>query len=284
MVEPLIRSVSDTARWVAYHRATESDRPDSIFRDRYARRLAGERGELIGRKLRENAWGVAVRTYLFDNAIRSLLQREPVEMVVNLAAGFDSRPYRLDLPSFLQWVEVDLSEIVDTKRQILRSEKPVCKLETITENLGDEVRRRALFSNLNQRAQHIMVMSEGLLVYLDEEKVTSLSADLRAQPSFHYWLVEVTSPRALDWINRRWRHHFKAANALMAFAPSDWRKFYSERGWEVIDFEDLSQTALKMNRQPPIMRAYRFIGRAFPDWFQKQVRLWESGVALLRRV
>ena len=45
MPEPLIRSISDTARWVAYHRATESDRPDAIFRDPHARSLAGERGE-----------------------------------------------------------------------------------------------------------------------------------------------------------------------------------------------------------------------------------------------
>ena len=75
MPEPLIRSISDTARWVAHHRATESDRPDAIFRDPHARSLAGERGELIGRKLNANAWAIAVRTYLFDKAIRGLLSR-----------------------------------------------------------------------------------------------------------------------------------------------------------------------------------------------------------------
>ncbi len=135
MSEPLIRSISDTARWVAYHRATESDRPDSIFRDPYARRLAGERGELIGRKLRQNAWAIAIRTYLFDKAIRGLLSREPVDMVVNLAAGLDSRPYRLELPPWLQWIEVDLPEIVDAKRRILSDEKPHCQLEVTTEHL-----------------------------------------------------------------------------------------------------------------------------------------------------
>lgn len=71
MSEPLIRSVSDTAHWVAFHRATESDRKDHIFDDPYARSLAGERGALIGRKLRENAWAIAMRTYLFDNEIRA---------------------------------------------------------------------------------------------------------------------------------------------------------------------------------------------------------------------
>jgi methyltransferase (TIGR00027 family) len=283
MPEPLIRSISDTARWVAYHRATESDRPDAIFRDPHARKLAGERGELIGRQLKDNAWAIAVRTYLFDKAIRGLLSREPIEMVVNLAAGLDSRPYRLELPASLQWVEIDLAEIVDPKRQILSSEKPRCQLEFITQHLGDEARRRTLFSQLNQRAQRIVAMSEGLLGYLDEEKVTSLAADLHAQPHFHYWLIEVVSPKVLQFINRKWAHHFKAANAPMAFAPADWRKFYRDRGWEPVEFEDMAQTARQVNREPGMMKVFRIIGQVFPGWGAKQGKVWESGVALLRR-
>jgi O-methyltransferase involved in polyketide biosynthesis len=44
---PLIRNISDTARWAAVFRARESDRPDALFRDPFARRLAGQRGEQI---------------------------------------------------------------------------------------------------------------------------------------------------------------------------------------------------------------------------------------------
>ena len=43
-MEPAIRSVADTALWVAVYRAEESERKDAIFKDPYARRLAGERG------------------------------------------------------------------------------------------------------------------------------------------------------------------------------------------------------------------------------------------------
>jgi methyltransferase (TIGR00027 family) len=284
MSESLIRSISDTARWVAYHRATESDRRDSIFRDPYARRLAGERGELIGRRLRQNAWAIAIRTYLFDSAIQKLLSREPVDMVVNLASGLDSRPYRLDLPPLLLWVEIDLPEIVDIKRHILSGEKPRCQLEVIAENLADEERRRALFAQLNDQAHHILVISEGLLIYLDDDKVTSLAADLRARPHFNYWLTEVVSPSVLDWMNRKWRHHFKPANVRLGFAPSDWRTFYGKRGWEPVEFKDLVQTARKLNREPAIIRLLSVTGGLYPSWGQLQSRLWESGVALLRQV
>jgi methyltransferase (TIGR00027 family) len=281
--EPLIRSISDTANWVAYHRATESDRSNALFRDPYARRLAGDRGELLGRKLHENAWAIAVRTYLFDNLLRRLLAREPIEMVVNLAAGLDARPYRLELPSSLRWVEVDLPEILDAKRKVLAGEKARCQLETITQHLGDQAQRRTLFARLNQHAECIAVICEGLLVYLDEDKVTSLAADLHEQPHFTYWLVEVVSPRVLAWINRKWHHHFEAANAPMVFAPSDWRRFYRDRGWEVLEFEDMAQTAREMNREPRMMKVFRVIGEMFPTWSEQQGKVWESGVALLRR-
>jgi methyltransferase (TIGR00027 family) len=283
MAEPLIRSISETANWVAYHRATESERPDAIFHDEYARRLAGERGEAIGRKLAQNAWAIAVRTYLFDKMLLEVVSRERIEMVVNLAAGLDARPYRMELLPSLRWVEVDLPEILEAKRKVLAQEKPRCQLEVITQHLGDQAQRRTLFAQLNRRAERIVVMSEGLLLYLDEEKVTSLAADLHAQPHFTYWVVEVVSPRVLAMITRKWHRHFEAANARMSFAPADWRAFYRERGWEAVEFKDMAQTAREVHREPGMMKVMGFLGQMFPSWREKQNKEWESGVALLRR-
>jgi O-methyltransferase involved in polyketide biosynthesis len=47
MTDPLVRDISDTARWAAVYRARETARPDAGFRDPFARALAGERGERI---------------------------------------------------------------------------------------------------------------------------------------------------------------------------------------------------------------------------------------------
>jgi methyltransferase (TIGR00027 family) len=284
MTEPLIRSISDTARWVAYHRATESDRPDAIFKDPFARKLAGERGAAIARVLHDNDWAIAVRTYLFDNGVTTLLARQPIDVVVNLAAGLDSRPYRLHLPPTLQWIEVDLPQILEEKRQILANEKPLCKLEVIAENLADPARRKALFAELNTRGPNILVITEGLLLYLDDEKVSSLAADLLAQPNFRHWMAEITSPKVLEFINRKWKPYFEAANSVMSFAPLDWRRFFRERGWEPENFRNLAETAVNLNRAPRMMRVFNLIGQAFPGWREKQRLVWESGLALLKRV
>src|SRR5262249_44279004 len=116
-----LRNISDTARWVARYRALESERPDALFRDPLASRLAGERGQSIRAGMgfaNKNTWSFVARTVLIDRFIAERV-RQGTEMVVNLAAGFDTRPYRMALPSTLQWIEIDLPEILAEKRDAL---------------------------------------------------------------------------------------------------------------------------------------------------------------------
>ena len=117
MTEPLIRDIADTARWVATYRARETEKPDAVFRDPFARALAGDRGEEIARALpfaEDNSWSFVARTYLFDRYIARLVTAG-ADLVVNLAAGLDTRPYRLQLPPTLRWIEVDLPEILESR-------------------------------------------------------------------------------------------------------------------------------------------------------------------------
>src|SRR5437867_4552721 len=146
----LVRDISDTALWVAHYRALETDRPDAVFRDPFARALSGERGARIARAQRlgdKNAWSFMARTYLFDRFIAEAV-RDGADLVVNLAAGLDTRPFRMDLPKTLRWVEVDLPDILDYKENVLRGAAPVCLLERVRLDLADECARRALFARL----------------------------------------------------------------------------------------------------------------------------------------
>src|ERR1700686_1815142 len=203
--EPLIRNVSDTARWVAVYRAQETERPDALFRDPFARRLAGERGEQIARSKplgRDNAPFIMVRTYLIDEFVRAEVQRG-ADMVVNLAAGLDSRPYRMQLPPSLRWIEVDLPEILDYKEKVLRDEKPLCALERIRLDLSDVRGRRELFERLGQSAKRALIITEGLVIYLTADAVGELAEDLAAPTSFASWIVDIASPGLLRMLKKR---------------------------------------------------------------------------------
>ena len=114
MTEPLIRNISDTARWAAAFRAQETERHDALFRDPLARRLAGERGQQIATAMTmhtKNAWSWVMRTHVVDQYIERQLAGG-VDTILNLAAGLDTRPYRMAVPSTLRWIEVDLPELL----------------------------------------------------------------------------------------------------------------------------------------------------------------------------
>lgn len=107
MPDPILQDVADTAFWVATYRARETERPDALFRDPLAAKLAGDRGSRIDKRMNDAryvSWSVIIRTRIIDSFIEKLLS-EGVDMVVNIGAGLDTRPYRMELPPELQWVE-----------------------------------------------------------------------------------------------------------------------------------------------------------------------------------
>jgi len=247
-----VRNISDTARWVAYFRARETQRSDALFRDPYAERLAGDRGFHIANTLPEgnkHEWAWVARTYLFDKFLASEIQKG-ADLVVNLAAGLDARPYRMDLPATLQWVEVDLPEIVSYKKEMLANEKPKCRLERISLDLSDAPARRKLFADLDRRATKIVVLTEGLLIYFASEEVGSFARDLAAGEHFQSWIIDLASPGQLKLMQRTSGAQLKDAGAAFKFGPADGPKFFVPHGWNPKDVQGLLQTAAQFNRSP----------------------------------
>jgi methyltransferase (TIGR00027 family) len=275
--EPLIRNISDTARWVAVYRAQETERPDAVFRDPFARRLAGERGEQIARSMPlggDNAWSMITRTYLVDELIGAELQRG-AEMIVNLAAGLDARPYRMQLPPSLRWVEVDLPEILDYKERILRNEKPVCALERIRLDLSDVSARSALFGRLGESGKRALIITEGLMIYLTAKAAGELAADLAAPASFHSWIVDIASPGLLHMLRKRVAAQLSQA-APFKFAPDEGPRFFEQYGWRPVEVRSLLKNAAKLKRLSFFLRLAALLPETEKS---RRARPW-SGVCL----
>jgi methyltransferase (TIGR00027 family) len=247
-----VRNVADTALWVAYFRALETERPDAIFRDPYARRLAGERGFDIAKTLRDGdkqEWMWMARTYLCDEFLNREIF-EGADLVLNLAAGLDARPYRLDLPESLRWIEVDLPDIISYKEEILGKEQPKCRLERVALNLSDQKERRRLFTQLDLQAKRIAVLTEGLLIYLNTEEVASFAQDLSQNEHFHSWIIDLASPVHLKFMQWTMGKELNQAGAALKFAPPEGPEFFGQYGWEARDVQGLLKTAAKFKRSP----------------------------------
>ncbi|HEX8171534.1 MAG TPA: SAM-dependent methyltransferase [Thermoanaerobaculia bacterium] len=282
---PPIRNVSDTAAWAAVYRARESERPDALFRDPYARRLAGERGEEIARlqsKRQQNDWAWVGRTVLFDQFITEQLA-QGVDTVVNLAAGLDARPYRMNLPPSLRWIEADLPGILDYKESILAGEKPVCQLERIRVDLADErARRTLLLDRIAAESKNALVLSEGLIVYLSSEANAQLARDLAAVEPIRHWVLDILSPALRKMLMKQVGAHLQGANAPLLFAPAEGPSFFEAYGWKVEEVRSPLQFARHANRLPWLLRLFARLPEP-PNAHPGEKRIW-SAMCLLRRV
>ncbi len=254
--EPSLRNISDTARWSALHRAIESERPDAFFRDPFARRLAGERGEQILKTLPSSdkeEWSWVVRTYLFDRFITRQIE-QGADMVINIAAGLDARPYRMSLPATLQWIEVDLPAILDYKEAILAGEKPVCRLERLRLDLSNASARRDAFAELGRRARRALLITEGFLVYLTREEAAALALDLASPGSFESWALDVMSPGLVRMLTKRLGAELERAGAPLKFGPPEGPGFFAPYGWKPVEVHSFLKTAANLKRLPFLLR------------------------------
>lgn len=253
----LVRNVSDTARWVATYRARESARKDALFSDPFADRMAGDRGRAIANAAsRHSEWALVTRTKLVDDML-SELAAEGTDAILNLAAGFDTRPYRLALPESLRWVEADLPELIAEKEQLLAAEKPRCRLERVAVDLADASARAAFLERYTEGAHRAAVISEGLVIYLEPSAVAELGRALLACPRISTWVLDFYSPRTQTEISNTMRGGL--VNAPFKFAPPNGVAFFEALGWKTRAVRSLFREGTRLKRVPLLMRAFALL-------------------------
>jgi methyltransferase (TIGR00027 family) len=254
MTESLIADVADTAFWVAHYRGEETKRPDALFADPLAERLAGERGARIARGMSRSKytrWSVVMRTTIIDAYIREHVAAG-FDTVVNLGAGLDTRPYRLELPPNLRWIEVDQPKIIEFKTAQLRDATPGCALQRIGLDLADRNARNGLLAELAAQSERALVLTEGVIPYLTPEQVAELAHDLHAQRSFQGWILEYYAPEVFRHLKKARSLNAQMQHAPFQFFPLDWHGLFAAHGWCAREMRYLGEESLKHGRPIPL--------------------------------
>lgn len=262
MTEAVIKDVSETAFWIAHLRAVESERSDALFRDPLARRLAGERGRQIATSMPQAhmiKWTVAVRTRVIDEFLLAAIAGG-VDTVLNLGAGLDARPYWMNLPAALRWIEADYPHLVEYKEGVLAGEAPRCHVERVKIDLADRAARRKLLAGVDAGAARVLVLTEGVVPYLPEEQVASLADDLRAMSHVRFWIADYVSPQVMKW-RRDNGVEKRMPNARFKFEPADWFRFFREHGWQSRDVRYLLEAGEKLGRPLPLPKLARLVSK-----------------------
>jgi methyltransferase (TIGR00027 family) len=251
--DPLISNVSDTARWMAVYRATESARPDALFHDPLADRLAGEGARAIvaaAPRMIRTGWWLVARTKTIDDVIAEAI-RDGCDRVLNLAAGLDTRPYRLDLPPDFTWVEADLPELVAEKQQLLADQTPRCRLTRSAVDLAEPAERDAFLNDALAGATKALVLTEGLLMYLENRDVVALSDALK-RPEVAWWMLDFSGPGLKKRMNKKTSGMMQ--NAPFKFAPENGLAYFEDLGWKTVEVESVFSAAHRFHRLPLWLR------------------------------
>ena len=229
-------SVGSTALFVATARALEAQKPNPLVVDPYAeifcRAVGGSWADVLDGKEPDHQLKTAdfgehfvnfqgARTRYFDNYFRKAVEAG-VRQVVILAAGLDSRAYRLDWPAATTIFELDRPQVLDFKREVLTAhgDQPRAERREIAVDLREDW-PQALRDSGFDAAKPSAWIAEGLLIYLpaDAEEQLFTGIDSMAGHGSHV-AVEDGAPLEQDEFDA------KVAEERGALAEGDGRAFY----------------------------------------------------------
>lgn len=231
-------AVAKTSLLVAAVRAAETKRSEKegrLFTDPFAEALAGSEGfsmlEQVRQELGEQA-SIPLRTRYFDERIiRGLGQG--IKQLAILAAGMDTRAYRLAFPAGAKVFELDRPEVLSYKQAKLGDTLPQCKRHALEVDLREEWQSQLVQAGMNPTERTLWLV-EGLLVYLDEAAVVTLFEKINSlSVSDSILLFDVLGRTLLD--APQMAKHLQFSERLGApwrFGLDEPEKFMEAFGWE----------------------------------------------------
>lgn len=251
-----MKAVSLTAQWTAAVRALEAERgEDQLFADPFARELAKPRGfELLeryaGAGVREF---VSIRTRYVDDAIEAILAASRINQIVMIAAGMDSRAFRLKWPEGTAVYEVDHQALLDEKRRRLLSlgaNPNTNRIEVPADLATDwlDHLRRAGFDG----SRKTLWIAEGLLFFLSRNQVDSLLAVLRDASVSGSWLITDMASQALlkNPASQLFLANLRRDGIPWLFGEDDPEQFLRSRGWALRDLKEPGNPGAGQGRWP----------------------------------
>ncbi|KAA2264200.1 SAM-dependent methyltransferase [Solihabitans fulvus] len=245
--------VSYTAQWMAAARAIESERDDALFVDPLARDLAVPRGfELIDRYEGGGLLPfITIRTKFLDDSIAEL--DNGIAQVVLIAAGMDTRAFRLDWPEGTVVYEVDHGALLAEKDRRLAA-------------LGarPKVDRRAVPADLTREwlpdlekagfdpSRPTLWVAEALTFFLTEEQAAGLLGTLGGASAPGSRLALDILGRALlrSPFSRTFLDTLRADGTPWIFGTDEPEEFLAANGWKVRELREPGQPGVGEGRWP----------------------------------
>jgi methyltransferase (TIGR00027 family) len=233
-------AVAKTSLLTAAMRAIETNRSENegrLFTDPFAEVLAGSEGfsilEQVLAEMGEQP-SIPLRTRYFDERIMQGLA-QGIRQIVILAAGMDTRAYRLPFPDGTRVFELDRPEVLSYKQEKLGDALPHCVRPTVGVDLREEWQSKLVQAGMNTTERTLWLV-EGLLVYLEEAAVLTLFEKINSlSVSNSILLFDVLGRSLLDAPQMAKQLHFsEKLGAPWRFGVDEPEKFMEQFGWNAV--------------------------------------------------
>ncbi len=252
-----MQPVSLTAQWTAAIRSIESERPDgALFHDDFARSLAQPQGfDLLeryrGAGVKEF---VVIRTRYFDDASSVALAEQPdLRQVVIVAAGMDTRAFRLNWPNETRVFEVDHEALLTEKDRRLAAERAIPKTQRliVSVDLASGWSDKLIEAGFSADRPTLWLV-EGLLFFLTEEQARTVLTTCRQLSSVSSRLVVDMASASL--LRSPFTQHFLSTlrhdGVPWRFGTDEPEAFLDDLGWVVRDIKEPGMAGAGDERWP----------------------------------
>jgi O-methyltransferase involved in polyketide biosynthesis len=128
-------------------------------------------------------------------------------------------------------------------------------------DLADPRARDAFFAEALDGATKALVLTEGLLMYLEDSDMTTLSAAIK-RPEVAWWMLDFAFPGLKRLMNKKMAGLLQ--NAPFKFAPDNGLAYFEDLGWRVLEAESLLTAANRFRRLPTFMRPVAWLPQPNP--------------------
>jgi methyltransferase (TIGR00027 family) len=204
------KGIGATAHWTASARGQESARADRLFNDPWATALAGDVGAAwLAQRPPGGALPMIIRTRFFDDFLQRVAQDDGLRQIVLLAAGLDTRSFRLSWPAGTCLYELDQPALLDYKAHVLQAAgaQPTCARRGLGVDLTGDWGAALLAAGFDPQRPAAWLV-EGLLFYLPAEQITALLAAIGRLAAPGSWLgcdvinsAVLTFPYTKAWVD-----------------------------------------------------------------------------------
>jgi methyltransferase (TIGR00027 family) len=161
-----LKEEKETLFITLYARALDCQSPNPILRDYAAADLAKKIKYDFSKHASKSSHAIVIRAKQFDDWINEFISKYDTPTVVHLGCGLDTRVFRINPPSSVQWIDIDYPEVIELRQTLFDDHK---NCEMIKSSITD-----AEWFNQIPNKNPTLIVAEGVFEYLSEDDVKML--------------------------------------------------------------------------------------------------------------